>query len=337
MTSKRVIDKQRNAALTLTVSDGDDDSPIREFLTTSDNLYLIKEKGVYKVQLADDIDPKRTNPNIPNLSQRVLSAGYNDEVVARVLLTAKQLFDENCSPVKPFVSEMLQASLDLTKHILELRDMISSLTDEITRKEKELLERSSDASSFSLPSITDLNTKLHNIFIKADKAKDGILALYKLHFLPDSTQKPKMAEYDAAIEELQDIAPDLIANWNEIKKFFHLIRNIRNSSEHPKAGQRVLLSDFTMNADRSIDSPLTKVEHSETPIGYIPLVELLDFLQSTTTNYAEAALVFIRCAALLKNNPFNEWVSEFRIEERRHPLVKYYRSINMGGRNHILG
>jgi hypothetical protein len=62
-----------------------------EFLSTGNSLYVIKEAGVYRIQLADDIDPARANPNIPNLNQQVLAAGHNNEIVARILLTAKYL------------------------------------------------------------------------------------------------------------------------------------------------------------------------------------------------------------------------------------------------------
>ncbi len=54
-------------------------------------------------------------------------------------------------------------------------------------------------------------------------------------------------------------------------------------------------------------------------------------------NCAEASVVFIKLLTLLNDNPFGEWVDEFEVSERRHPLVRYYRSINMGGKPHILG
>lgn len=337
MSKKLPIDKQRESAGTLMVGDDDDNSAIKELLSTTDALYAIKEKGVYKIRLADDIDPDRTNLNIPNLSQKVLSAGYDNEIVARILLTAKYLFDENNATVRPFIGNLFEGSLDLVKHVLELQEMISSLKDKISQKENIILQEKQKTNAFSLPSIPDLNTKLHNIFVRADKAKDGILSLYKLHLLPNADKKPKLSEYDNAIRKLPNIEPDFVSSWNESKKFFILIRNIRNSSEHPKNKQQVILSDFNMNSDGSINPPLVEIQHKDTLISLLPLVELLDFLQERIINYAEGTLVFIRCLVLLDNNPFGQWVSVFPVEERRHPFVKYYRSINIGGTERILG
>ncbi len=336
MSKKLPIDKQRESAITLTVGD-EDNSAIKEFLATSNTLYVIKEKGIYKTQLADDIDPKRTNPKVPNLSQKVIAAGYDDEVIARVLLTAKYLFDENNAEIKPFVSALLEGSLELAKHIIEMQKMISNLKGEILQKESKLLQEEQEINSFSLPSIPTLKTDLHNIFMKADKAKDEILSLYRLQLFPNTDKKPKLSDYDIAINNIPNMDPGYVSSWNETKKFFLLIRNIRNSSEHPKEGQQVILKDFSMNSDGSINLPLVEIEHKETPIRLLPLVELLDFLQDMIVSYAESSLVLIRFAVLLNNNPFGEWVSEFDIEDRRHPHVKYYRSINMGGKIHILG
>lgn len=337
MNKKRPIDRQREAAITLTVGADDDKSAIQEFLSTSHALFIIKGSGVYKIQFADDIDPERTNPSIPNLSQRVLLAGYDNEVVARILLTAKGLFDENNATVKPFVGSLFERSFDLTKHVLELHEMISELREKITQKEKSFLEKEQKPNAFCLPSIPDLNKSLHNIFVKSDKAKDSILALYRLHFLPDAKKKPLLAEYDSAIESLLSAAPDLVTAWSETKNTFNLIRNMRNASEHPREGQKIILADFTMNPDGTINPPLVEIQHKDTPIGLLPLVELLDFIQDLILAYAESSLVFIRCAMLLDKNPFGESVAEFSSDERRHPLVRYYRAINMGGKVRILG
>jgi hypothetical protein len=291
MNKKRPIDRQREAAINLTVSDDDDKSALQDFLSTSSALYVIKGSGVYKIQLADDIDPKRTNAAIPNLSQRVLLAGYDNEVVARILLTAKGLFDEKNATVNPFVGSIFERSLDLTKHVLELHEMISDLREKITQKEIAFLEKEQIPNTFYLPSIPDLDKSLHNIFVKSDKAKDTILALYRLHFLPDAENKPQLAEYDSAIDSLLNAAPDLVSAWSETKKTFNLIRNMRNASEHPKEGQKIILTDFAMNPDGTVNPPLVEIQHKDTPIHLLPLVEILDFIQNLVLNSAESALV----------------------------------------------
>lgn len=164
MNGKRPIDIQREAALTINVS-GDDKSSIREVFSTSSTLYTIKNHSVFKIQLADDIDPERTNLNIPNMTQQVLLAGYENEVVARVLLMTKYLFDTNNATVAPLIANLFEQSLELTKHILELQDMANQTCFEIDTKIESYLKTEQKSNAFSIPSILDLETKIHNIYL----------------------------------------------------------------------------------------------------------------------------------------------------------------------------
>ena len=336
MTSKRAIDIQRNAAITLHVG-GDDKSAVMEFLSTGNALYAIKEAGVYKIQLADDIDPARLNPNIPNLNQQVLTAGHDNEIVAKILLTAKYLFDEKNATVKPFVADLFEKCLVLTKLILELDAMTHELKNEIGEKEAALAEKFVAPNAVILPSIPGMDTKLDNILSKADKAKDTLLAICRLQFLPNAQGKPKLEDLEKAVEQSLSAEPQLIAAWKETAKYFSLIRNMRNVSEHPKDKYRVVLKDFSMWPDGKIYPPLVEIQHPDTPIRTLPLVEFLDFVRNTMLEHAEVMLAFVRFSVLLQHNPFKEWVAEFPEDERRHKFVRYYRAINMGGRWRILG
>jgi hypothetical protein len=214
-----------------------------EFLSTGNSLYVIKEAGVYRIQLADDIDPARANPNIPNLNQQVLAAGHNNEIVARILLTAKYLWREQCD-LKPFVASLFENCLILTQQILELDAMTRDLADEIVQKETAFAERPAAPNAVIIPSICGKETKLHNILSKADKAKDTLLTICRLQFLPDKKDRPKLEALETAIEKSLSAEPQLIAAWKGAAKYFTLVRNARNASEHPKDNYRIILSDF---------------------------------------------------------------------------------------------
>lgn len=339
MTRKSAIDRQREGAVTLEVGGDDDNSQIKEFLSTSNALYTITDQAVYKVRLADDIDPKRTNPNAPNLSQKIIPAGYSDEVVGKILITAKYLFDERNATVEPLIGDFFEAAIELTNHVLELQKMVADLKKEISDKEACVANTDQKPNGFSLPSITDLTTKVHNILIKADKTKDGIVRLYKIYFLPNLEGKPKLHLYSEALGKLPNIDDEILNVWEEKRKFLDLIRNTRNGSEHPKPNQQVLLNDFTMQPDGSIVPPLIQIEHKDTPIGLLPLVEFIEFLEKMIIDYSELSPVFIKQLLLISGdkNPLGEWVTEFSKEERRHPHVRFYRSINVGGVEKILG
>jgi hypothetical protein len=337
VSAKRPIDIQRDNAVTLRIGGDDDKSSVKEFLSTQDCLYVIKQAGVFKIQLADDIDPTRTNPNIPSLSQRVLIAGYDDPIVARVLLTAKYLFDERNATVNPFVSQLFESCLVLTRQLLEVDAMTRKLEDEIRRKEVALTEKPSATHTFSLPSIPKMEMELNNIFCLADKAKDTILAICRLQFLPAAVGRVKLEALGKAVEIALQAEPELVTSWKEYVKNFSLIRNLRNASEHPKENYRIILTDFSMQPNGRINSPLIEIQHPDIPIKIFPVIEFLAFIRNALLEQAETILVFIRLAILVKHNPYGEWVAEFPKEERRHMFVRFYRAIHINGNWRILG
>ena len=50
----------------------DDGTPIKEMFSLKDRMLMVTEKCTYEIQLADHIDPKRTNPSLAHNIQRKL-------------------------------------------------------------------------------------------------------------------------------------------------------------------------------------------------------------------------------------------------------------------------
>jgi hypothetical protein len=46
-------------------------------------LLAIKEKGIYAIQLAGEIDPDRTNLGVPNVQRQLLKYGTNSILVRK--------------------------------------------------------------------------------------------------------------------------------------------------------------------------------------------------------------------------------------------------------------
>lgn len=111
---KRSIDRLRDSACSLTITTPDDDTPIREMISTGDRLLVVKDKGIYEVALADQIDPVRTNPSVPNTVQKILPFGAADSWVGAVVLTARQLFMSSC-----FTADVWRKAFDLVLGIAQ--------------------------------------------------------------------------------------------------------------------------------------------------------------------------------------------------------------------------
>jgi hypothetical protein len=57
--TKRPIDRKRDAGGEMEIGPPDDQSAITAMFPIGDDLYVVKERGVYEVKLADRIDPNR--------------------------------------------------------------------------------------------------------------------------------------------------------------------------------------------------------------------------------------------------------------------------------------
>src|SRR3954452_22744451 len=83
----------RDAAGSFELNNPDDGPPIKEMFSLKDRLLLITEKGTYEVQLADQIDPKRVNPNFPhNVQRKIFDHGISSQALSKILLQARVLF-----------------------------------------------------------------------------------------------------------------------------------------------------------------------------------------------------------------------------------------------------
>ena len=91
---KREIDRIRESAGLMSINVSGDDSEITGMLTLGDSLLVVKRKGIYQIKMADQIDPKRTNPNVPNTVQRFAAFGSDEEFIGKILLTAHGLFEK---------------------------------------------------------------------------------------------------------------------------------------------------------------------------------------------------------------------------------------------------
>lgn len=89
---KRPIDRMHESAISLAIGSPDDNGGGIAMFEIESRLCVVTASEVYSVQLADQTDPKRTNPAIRNSTQRLLAVGADDAIVSGILLTAERMF-----------------------------------------------------------------------------------------------------------------------------------------------------------------------------------------------------------------------------------------------------
>ncbi len=125
-TNRRPIDRVRDGAGSLEVTTPDDDSDITGMLTFGDGLYAVKERGVYEIKLADQIDPERKNIHVPNTVQRVLPYGSNEPWVGAVLLTGHELLKKEILNNGIDVDRAMLLVLEIAQNIASAKEVPQS-------------------------------------------------------------------------------------------------------------------------------------------------------------------------------------------------------------------
>jgi len=97
---RRLIDRLRDSAGSMQVGEPKD-GQVSLMINMGSALHVVMEHAIYAVQLADQVDPERTNAAVPNTQQRILSIGTRDPEVARIFLTAHAMFKSAIDVLHP--------------------------------------------------------------------------------------------------------------------------------------------------------------------------------------------------------------------------------------------
>lgn len=71
MSDKRPVDLKRDRGGSVDIGT-EDDGAILEMYNLGGRMLVIKEKAIYELRFADDIDPNRENPNLPPSTQKLI-------------------------------------------------------------------------------------------------------------------------------------------------------------------------------------------------------------------------------------------------------------------------
>jgi hypothetical protein len=123
----RPIDCRRNGAGQARV-EGDVGAILKVFPHREERLFFICERGVTSGQMADQIDPGRTNSNLPQFVQTPeLTHGASAPFIQRTLCVAAALFDQTYLPAHVSKDEAFALALDAARALAEVEDTIIAL------------------------------------------------------------------------------------------------------------------------------------------------------------------------------------------------------------------
>lgn len=165
-----------------TLKNPDDGSPIREQIVLGDRLLSITEKCTYAIQMADQIDPARTNPNLPrNFQQKLFDHGVGSELLCRSLLHAKVMFRKELQRIE--IERAMQLSFDVLGELVAMDEAaLDFKAAEAAAIEKAQGLGRADG-SLALPAVGNVRAHCKTFAQKADHGAGALLEIVRLFYI----------------------------------------------------------------------------------------------------------------------------------------------------------
>ncbi len=267
----------RNQGKRLVIGD-DDEGGVHDMIVMKDRMLCVKDKGIYSVQLADGVDPNRTNPAIPDVQQKVLAYGADEPLVARTLLQAKALLDDGALPESIDVMRGMEIAFSLAKELASLNELKNSFVKE--EKEKNALfqaQGNGADDSLRLPSMERVEQRTKQFITNADHAARHLMETAQL-FYSDIENKKWLKKWRVKLDEQAD-ANEFLYSYS---KWAWTLRNLRNAVDHQKPEDHIVVTDYKLMENGKIKPPSISYAHAETPLSEMRTSR---FMADTLTNF----------------------------------------------------
>ncbi|MBK8523824.1 MAG: hypothetical protein IPL58_06705 [Betaproteobacteria bacterium] len=322
----RPIDRIRNSALSMKIGENGD-GPIGTIIDMQQSLYSVHEHAIFAIQIADQIDPQRTNTAIPNTQQKVLSLGAQDPEVARTYLTAYTLFKSLHLGPRFDEKKSLQLAFEFLAIIAAILDEQRRLDAATKVAVDEFEALPAKDRSLRLPALGDVSHRCNAFTQKIGHAVDMLEEIARLFYPGEITNKwvdslavllaQKHGEDASVTRAMQERGPALLQ-----------LRRLRNMVEHPKDGDRIAVYDFKLLPSMELLLPSVNIQlPGEEPVTG-SLVSLMEQVRSSLVDDAEHLFGLLVAANLQPPSKFNICLIE--LPEDRRPKWNPHQRLSYG-------
>jgi hypothetical protein len=285
--ANRPIDKVRNSGGAMTLPP--DSGGITDMGEINGALHMIGGSAIYRVQLADEIDPQRTNIAIPNTHQKVLSYGTDFPYVRQTLITARRLFGNDALGSAFDYKSGVNLSFEALQDLAAMHDIRENLRVRFDKITEDIRNLAVQQRSMTVPSMGDVRGDTKAFLQKADHVAIALFNIVKLFHgdeigkgmyegLHDLIRK-KFGEDDPFSQFLKAVLP-----------FLKFVRNARNAVEHPDHTKSVRVTDIMLLPSGGLSPPTIEVVHAETPQSPVPLLVLMEHIADQLSGVFEIML-----------------------------------------------
>jgi hypothetical protein len=291
--NNRPIDKVRNSGLKITLPP--DTGGITDMGEINGALHMIGGFAIYRVQLADEIDPQRANIAIPNTHQKVLSYGTEFPYVRQTLMTARRLFSNNVLGPAFDYKTGINLSFEALQDLAAMHDIYKDLRARFDKIAEDLKNLAVEQRSMTVPSMGDVRGETKAFLQKADHVAIGLFNIAKLFYGDEIGPRWFASLHKLASEKYGD--NDVFTRFLKAAlPFLQFVRNARNAVEHPDQTKSVKVSDIALLPSGALNPPSIEVIHPETPQPPVPLLALMEHIADQLATAFEVMLAHL-CGA----------------------------------------
>lgn len=318
---KRPIDQFRDGAGAFDLKTPDDESAITGMISQGENLLVIKEKGIYEFKFADQIDPDRKNISVPNTIQQILPYGSDQPWVGAVVLTGNDLLKtevlENGINTEQAMTLVIEIAQNIASAIEFSESISSSQENELNKYNPEIRPDR----SFILPSMKGIKSRCKEFLQKSDHALDALFKVVKV-FYPD-VGKGGWENFKNIIDKDNPKIDNFSEILGQMLPFLQFVRNARNCVEHPRKEQKIIVNDFSVDAENNLLPSSIEIVHPKTPQPPVPITEFMGQVTRSMIDIIELMLVFLCNRHIRPIKGFPVQVHEFPEDHRRTKNVRY--------------
>ncbi|MEA5000259.1 MAG: hypothetical protein VB017_00070 [Endomicrobiaceae bacterium] len=232
MKNNNPIDRKRNAAGSISLPDPSD--PIQDMIELDDILYIIRDRSVYEIKLADTLDPQRKHISTKGTTCKVLDIGMNSTIVSRILTQARSLIRNACLS-KECDKTITKTCFNCVKELKHLDSIYNDLSEKFSNKKEkynEILARNPQRDFIQdVPIIENIDKNARDFFVTGHKYLQLLLDLANLA-IPNNDSKKSFSEIKKYYLTNNDQDNKILLVLQHYDNLLDFMWNLRNSIEH---------------------------------------------------------------------------------------------------------
>lgn len=307
-------------------------------VSMGEHLYAVKTNAIYAIQMADQIDPGRTNIAVPNTQQRILGLGSASSEVGRTFLTANALLRAQYLGKKFNETKALSTAFSYLLDVASMIEMRASLDAATSEATNDLKGVDPKTRALRLPAMGNPVQRFHAFTQKVGHSVDTLKCIARL-FYPNDLSKKWIDSLLAMSETKYGAESPLTKFLRDARPTLLFFRDLRNMIEHPKDDAHLEIHDFRLSPALELIPPSVKIVKSGVNEDSTPMTTMMaEVTQSLVATFE--TFVAVLCQANVQSLAgFKVLVVELTDDHRRadNPHQRFSYGIEMNGGVQSLG